>query len=158
MRMVLALTVALAALALPATAQEAGKTKTPQLPRTYIESIDRSSSEAALRGFVEAYAAGDYYRAWALLSPEAKTAFSNKLYEFNEAQLFPGMEAGTGALGRLTTDEIGRDVLKEVSLEGALIFDRTMMHARTEGLLPFDLEPGAFRARPSSRMIRPDTP
>jgi len=144
MRVFLALMLALAALALPATAQEAGKTKAPQLPRTYIESIDRSSSEAVLRGFVEAYAAEDYYRAWILLSPEAKTAFSNKLFEFNEAQLFPGMEAGTGALGRQTTDEIGLDILKEVNLEGALLFDRTMVHAKAEGLLPFDLEPGAF--------------
>lgn len=143
MRIVLALTVALAALALPAMAQEA-KTKTPPPPRTYIDSIDRSTSEAVMRGFVEAYAAEDYYRAWILLSPEAKTAFSNKLFEFNEAQLFPGMEAGTGALGRQTTDEIGLDILKEVNLEGALLFDRTIVHAKAEGLLPFDLEPGAF--------------
>ncbi|KFL30563.1 hypothetical protein JP75_13800 [Devosia riboflavina] len=141
MRIFLALTVALAALALPVAAQEA-KTKTPPQPRTYVDSIDRSTSEAALRGFVEAYAAGDYYRAWLLLSPEAKTDFTTRLYEFNEAQLFPGMEASTGVRG--PGAELADDIAKEIYLEGALIFDRTMVHARSEGLLPFDLEPGAF--------------
>lgn len=142
MRMVLALTVALAALALPATAQEAGKSKTPPAPRTYIDSVDRSSSEAVMRGFVEAYAARDYYKAWILLSPEAKTAFTTKLYEFNEAQLFPGMEASTGVRG--TGAELATDIAKEIYIEGALIFDRTMVHATTADLLPFDLAPGAF--------------
>ena len=142
MRMILALTVALAALALPVAAQEGGKTKTPPVPRTYIDGIDRSTSEAALRGFVEAYAAGDYYKAWVLLSPEAKTDFTTRLYEFNEAQLFPGMEASTGVRG--AGAELADDIAKEIYLEGALIFDRTMVHAKAADLLPFDLAPGAF--------------
>ena len=142
MRMFLALTVALAAIALPAVAQEAAtKTKTAPQPRTYVDSIDRSTSEAVLRGFIEAYAAGDYYKVWVLLSPEAKTAFTTRLYEFNEAQLFAGMAASTGVRGSL---DLGDDLLEEIYLDGALIFDRTMVHAEAADLLPFDLAPGAF--------------
>lgn len=145
MRMFLALAVALVTLTLPAMAQEAGsKTKTTQAPRTYVDGIDKSSSEAVLRGFVEAYAAGDYYKAWILLSPAAKTAFTTKLYEFNEAQLFPGMEASTGVAGAHPGLEPASDILKEIYLEGARMFDSTMVHARTANLLPFDLAPGAF--------------
>ncbi|WP_449396332.1 hypothetical protein [Devosia riboflavina] len=142
MRMVVALTMALVALALPAAAQDGpGKTKTPPRPRTYIESIDMRSSEAVLRGFVEAYAASDFYKVWVLLSPEAKTAFTTALYDFGEPQLFPGMEATTGVRG---SSQLGDDLLKEIYLDGALIFDRTMVHAETANLLPFELPPGAF--------------
>ena len=141
MRIFLALTLALAALTLPAEAEEPAKTKTSQPPRTYIESIDRSSSPAVLRGFVEAYAAADYFRAWTLLSPEAKTDFTTRIFAFNEAQLFPGMAASTGVAGSST---LGDDLIKEIYLDGALIFDRTMTHARAAGLLPFELAPGAF--------------
>ena len=145
MRIVLALTVVLAALALPAMAQETtAKTKAPPLPRTYLDSIDMRTSEAALRGFVEAYAASDYYKVWLLLGPEAKTAFTTKLYDFNEQQLFPGMEASTGVRGPESSKELGIDILKEVYLDGARIFDLTMVHAETADLLPFELAPGAF--------------
>ncbi len=145
MRMFLASTLALLMLALPAVAQETvPKTKTAPLARTYIDGVDMRSSAAALRGFIEAYAAEDFYKVWVLLSPEAKTAFTTKIYEFNEAQLFPGMEASTGVAGAHPGLEPADGILKEIYLDGARIFDSTMVHAKTANLLPFDLAPGAF--------------
>lgn len=141
MRLTLALTAIVLALASPAAAQDGkSKTKNAPIPRTYIESIDMSSSEAALRGFLDAYAAEDFLKAYLLLSPDAKAAFVNKIFEFNEAQLFPGLPAGAAG----DPDDAGEDVLKEIYLDGPLMFDRLLVKAKAAGALAFDFEPDAF--------------
>ncbi len=149
MRVLIASALIVSLFAPPAIAQEATqKTKTTPQHRTYVESIDMSSSEATLRGFLDAYAASDFFKAYYLLSPEAKSGFLNKIYEFNEAHLFPGMSAGYGAYGLAPEGEpLADDVAKDIYLDSAVVFDNTMLKARNEGLLPFDVPANANISR-----------
>jgi hypothetical protein len=145
MRMVLALTAVLFAIALPATAQNATTKTKAQPPRTYLESLDMSSSEAAMRGFVDAYAEKDFFGAYFFLSPEAKQAIATRVLEFNEAQLIPGMSAGGALSGPADAGLAGPDnVIMETWLDGAVMFDRLMRNAEMQAIKPFDFEPGAF--------------
>lgn len=144
MRMLVVCTLVLAALSLPGLAQDAPrKTKAPQY-RTYADSIDMRSSQASLRGFLDAYAASDFFKAYLLLSPDAKSDFLNKVFEFNEAHLFPGMAAGKGPTGgHADSDILAGDLLRDIYLDGVVVFDQTMLSARNIGVLPFDFEAGA---------------
>ena len=145
MRSLFVLPLALCLLSLPAHAEQAlTKSKTP-VARTYVESIDMSDSQTALRGFIEAFAAADFARAYMLLSPDAKLDFVTRVNEYNVAALFPDLPDGT-ILGGLRGDDgsIGGDILKETYLDGSLMFDTALLGAKAAGGLPFDFESGAF--------------
>ncbi|MGB3338408.1 MAG: hypothetical protein WBA73_14635 [Devosia sp.] len=145
MRAQLVLAVVLVSLSLPAEAQEAPQKSKTATHRTYAESIDMSDSQVALRGFIEAFAASDYARAYMLLSPDAKTDFVTKVYEYNSAQFFPDLPEGATLGGVLLPDEqVGPDIIKDTLLDGASMFDRVMLGAEQAEALPFDFEAGAF--------------
>lgn len=145
MRSLFVLPLAAMLLAVPASAEEAAtKSKTP-LARTYVESIDMSDSQTVLRGFIEAFAATDFARAYLLLSPDAKLGFVTRVNEYNVARLFPDLpeDASLGGL-RANDERIGSDVLRETFLDASLMFDTAMLGAKQAGALPFDFDSGAF--------------
>lgn len=146
MRLILVVSALLLSFALPVAAQPAStKTKSPPPQRTYLDSLDMSSSEAAMRGFLEAYAADDFFEAYFFLSPDAKQSIMNKLLEYNDAQLIPGMNAGGVTSGPVDGGHTGdTGLVQEVWLDGAVMFDRLMRNAEALSIMPFDFEAGAF--------------
>lgn len=101
--------------------------------------IDYSTPEAVAEDFTNAMAEADFFRAYFLLSPEAKNAFQIVLASGRADTMFPGAEMFE--YPSLTLSETsGQDVRDDIYLDGARTFDDMMAGALRDGELPFSFD------------------
>lgn len=130
---------ALALVAAPVAAQD--RDAAPGA-RTPIAAIDASTPEAAAEAFIEAHRRGDYFTAWYLLSPAAKRGFLTAVQYLNTRKLFPAVE-GFQIPGSVFFAEERSDLIDDLMVDPALLFDDLMYAAERQDLLPFTFGPDA---------------
>jgi len=114
-------------------------------PRTYLDSFDIDTPEKAVTVFIDAFAASDYFRAYFLLTPAAKRSPFDSAQPLLLPIFLPGIDLtdlpGTGLYRDVAqADELAFDTMRDP----AIIFDRLLVAAERQGVLPFDLEDAAI--------------
>jgi hypothetical protein len=138
-RLMFAFALLMPLVAMPAAEAQSGKSKETQA-RTYLDGLDMSSGLAVTQGFIDAFGASDYFRAYFLLSPEAKQSFLNTINSFNVAQLLPAVAGSLGPTGSFLDSSVAQDIMQDTLVDGATLFDDLMVTAEKSGALPFDLD------------------
>ncbi|GEM_PF-3822461 len=105
-------------------------------PRTFVESLDMSSPEAAGRLFIDAFERQDHVTMFFLLSPKAKQDFQFRIHEYGERHLFI---TGPGQSLMVMNLHDNAAELVDISTDSALMFDAYLLAARRLARLPFDL-------------------
>ncbi|HEY8577482.1 MAG TPA: hypothetical protein VIL88_14235 [Devosia sp.] len=108
----------------------------------YIDDFDYGSPTAVAEQFTDAMASADFVSAYYLLSPEAKDAFYQAIASGNSASLFAGVEKfEVPAL--IGTRDAEPDVLDDLSLDWARLFDDMLAGATENEQMPFSFAGGA---------------
>lgn len=110
-------------------------------PRTYLDGFDIDTPEKVVTAFIEAFAAKDYFRSYFLLSPAAKLGPFDPMQPVQMPIFLPGIDTadlpGTGLFRNIErADELAFDTMHDP----AVVFDRLLMAADRQGVLPFELE------------------
>lgn len=108
----------------------------PGEARTYYESLDLGSPEAAVATFTEAFAADDFMTVWLALDSEAQFRFQQyfNLLEYDgfiRTDAVPGFQDELRRIFDLDT--------MEMSYDGWYVFDQVMLLADRHGAFPIDL-------------------
>jgi hypothetical protein len=112
----------------------------PQPPRIYPHTLRADSAEALAQDFVDAFAAKNYFAVYFMLSPAVKAGLFDPGTMLQLPQLLPGIDVGdlpgTGVYRNSPRpDELALDTMHDP----ALVFDRLLLAADRQGVLPFDL-------------------
>lgn len=106
--------------------------------RTFLDEFDFSTPEAVAEDFVTAMREGDWYRAYWAFSPQAKEMILAEGRPID--MLFPRLDTsdlpGTGLFRPNVTraDALALDTMRD----RGVLFDRLMLAAERQGVLPFD--------------------
>lgn len=118
----------------------------PAAPRTYVDTLDMRSPQAAADTFLKAFARADYFAVFKVLSPQAQLGFSELIQTGETGQLLPLMEGKTLS-GSVYYEARANPGRSEVAEDHALMFDDIMMAAQRSDILPLTIGPGARRGK-----------
>jgi len=108
----------------------------------YIDDFDYSSPTAVAEQFTDHMANADFLSAYYLLSPEAKDAFSIAISSGEAGAIFPGLEQFQYP-ALIGTQNAPRDVLDDLGMDWARLFDDMLAGATQDGQMPFSFDGGA---------------
>ncbi|WEK06609.1 MAG: hypothetical protein P0Y65_10310 [Candidatus Devosia phytovorans] len=108
----------------------------------YIDDFDYSSPTAVAEQFTDHMANADFLSAYYLLSPEAKDAFYVAVSSGKTGTVFPGLEQFQYP-ALIGTQGAPRDVLDDLSMDWARLFDDMLAGATQDGQMPFSFDDGA---------------
>jgi len=111
----------------------------PGSPRTYLDTLP-VSPEAVAETFIQAFGAGDFFRAHLMMSPAAKGAILDQKRPLMMMQFLPDLDTtdvpGTGLFRDIDrADALALDVMRDPGV----IMQRLLSAAKRQGALPFDL-------------------